>query len=353
MACCTAALRPDGGVSDDATSLVEAARRTHAEGYHKTDAYSPFPIHELFDALDAHDRRVPLILLLGGIAGCCAGFGLCYWVSTIAYPLNVGGRPLNSWPSFIPVTFEVTILLASLTAVLSWIVLSGLPMPYHPVFNVPRFASNGQRGCIFSDDRSDGSEVRSHGTRRDFLKSLGAREINEVEPRSVGAAGPAARARREAAESRAIGGGAPRALMHRSAWLAAVCSLLCLLIVAGCRQDMHNQPKYRPLRATEFFRDGSSARPLVEGTVARGHAAGRRGLLHGQDQRAPPVTELPFAVDEHVLDRGEERYNIYCTPCHDAHRQRQWHGRAARLSPAAVVPRRPPARGGAWATFST
>ena len=103
----------------DANSLVEAARRVHAEGYTKTDAYSPFPIHELFDALAINDKRVPLIVLLGGIAGCCAGFGLCYWVSAIAYPLNIGGRPLNSWPSFIPVTFEVTILLASFAAMLS------------------------------------------------------------------------------------------------------------------------------------------------------------------------------------------------------------------------------------------
>jgi hypothetical protein len=165
----------------DATSLVEAARLTHAEGYRKTDAYSPFPVHELFDALDAHDRRVPLFILFGGIAGMLGGFGLCYWVSAIAYPLNVGGRPLNSWPSFIPVTFELTILVASLTAVLSWIVLSGLPMPYHPVFNVPRFAKAASEDGFFltieaDDPRFD--RVRTF----DFLKRLGAREINEIAP---------------------------------------------------------------------------------------------------------------------------------------------------------------------------
>src|SRR5918993_5890320 len=81
----------------DPTSLVEAAKRTHAEGYRKVDAYSPFPIHELFDALELDDKRLPLAVLIGGIVGCCAGFGLCYWVSVIAYPLNVGGRPFNSW----------------------------------------------------------------------------------------------------------------------------------------------------------------------------------------------------------------------------------------------------------------
>ena len=165
----------------DATSLVEAARRVTAEGYRKTDAYSPFPIHELFDALGARDNRVQLFVLLGGIAGAIAGFGLCYWVSAIAYPLNIGGRPLNSWPSFIPVTFELTILLASLTAVLSWIVLSGLPMPYHPVFNVPRFARAASEDAFFLTIEADDPKF-DRGRTFEFLKGLGAREINEVEP---------------------------------------------------------------------------------------------------------------------------------------------------------------------------
>ena len=165
----------------DATALVAAARRVHAEGYRRTDAYSPFPIHELFDALDAHDRRVQLFVLLGGITGAIAGFGLCYWVSTTAYPLNIGGRPLNSWPSFIPVTFEVTILIASFAAVLSWIVLSGLPMPYHPVFNVPRFAqAASEDGFFLTIESTDPKFDRARTF--EFLRGLGAREVNEVEP---------------------------------------------------------------------------------------------------------------------------------------------------------------------------
>ena len=103
---------------DDVTTLVKAAERTTAEGYKKVDAFTPFPVHELFHALDANDKRLPLIVLLAGITGAFAGFGLCYWVSAIAYPLNIGGRPFNSWPSFIPVTFEVTILFAAFTAVI-------------------------------------------------------------------------------------------------------------------------------------------------------------------------------------------------------------------------------------------
>ena len=164
---------------DNPTSLVQAAKRVHAEGYRRTDAYSPFPIHELFDALDAHDHRVQRNVLLGGIAGCLAGFGLCYWVSAIAYPLNIGGRPFNSWPSFIPVTFELTILFASFAAVLSWILLSGLPLPYHPVFNVPRFAEvASEKGYFLTIESTDPKFDRQQTV--DFLKGLGAREINEI-----------------------------------------------------------------------------------------------------------------------------------------------------------------------------
>jgi hypothetical protein len=165
----------------EVTTLVDAAKRSYAEGYRRVDAFTPFPVHELFEALKFDDRRLPLAVLLGGIAGCLGGFGLCYWVSVIAYPLNVGGRPFNSWPSFIPVTFEVTILLASLTAVLSLIVLNGLPMPYHPVFNVKRFAEHASQDGFFlaieaEDPKFDREKTRS------FLQQLGASEINEIEP---------------------------------------------------------------------------------------------------------------------------------------------------------------------------
>ena len=164
---------------EDPTALVEAARRTYAEGYRNFDSYSPYPIHELFDAMKCHDRRVALFVLLGGIAGAAAGFGLQVWVSSYAYPLNIAGRPYVSWPMFIPVTFELTILFASLTAVAAWIGLNGLPTPYHPVFNVPRFAAASQDRFFLAIEAVDPKFDRT-GT-FDFLKSLGAREINDVE----------------------------------------------------------------------------------------------------------------------------------------------------------------------------
>jgi hypothetical protein len=165
----------------DTTGLVEAARRTRAEGFRKVDAFSPFPIHELFEALDAHDRRLPLAVLGGGIAGMMGGFGLCYWTSVISYPMNVGGRPFNSWPSFIPVTFEMTILIAAFSAVIGMIVLNGLPMPYHPVFNVERFARAASRDGLFlvieaTDEKFDREKTKA------FLQGLGATEVNDIEP---------------------------------------------------------------------------------------------------------------------------------------------------------------------------
>jgi len=164
---------------DDANALVDATKRTYAEGYRRLDAYSPFPIEAAWEALHANDRRVQLFILLGGIAGAIAGFGLCYWVSTTAYPLNVGGRPLNSWPMFIPVTFELTILIAAFSAVIGMLALNGLPMPYHPVFNVPSFAKASQDRFFLAIEAADPKFDRARTY--EFLKSLGPREVNEVE----------------------------------------------------------------------------------------------------------------------------------------------------------------------------
>jgi hypothetical protein len=163
---------------DDANALVAATRRAHDEGYRRMDAYSPFPIEELHEALGSHHSRLPLIVLIGGLCGCVGGYALQYWAAAIAYPLNVGGRPFNSWPSFIPVTFECTILVAALSAVLGMLALNGLPMPHHPVFNVPRFALASRNRfflCIEVKDRKFDLE----STRR-FLETLEPREVSTV-----------------------------------------------------------------------------------------------------------------------------------------------------------------------------
>jgi hypothetical protein len=165
---------------ENVNALTEAAKQTYAAGYRKMDAYSPFPIEPVWEAMHVHDRPVSFFVLCGGIVGMLGGFGLCYWVSTMAYPhpLNVGGRPFNSWPAFIPVTFEVTVLIASFAALISMLALNGLPMPYHPVFNVPSFLRASQDRFFLAIEAADPKFDRAKTF--EFLKSLGPKEINEV-----------------------------------------------------------------------------------------------------------------------------------------------------------------------------
>ena len=164
---------------DSPEDLLAAARCAHAQGYRHMDAYTPFPVKGLAEAIGFHRTRLPLIVLIGGIVGCVGGFLLQYYLSVIDYPLNVGGRPFNSWPSFIPVTFELTILVAALSAVLGMLALNGLPMPYHPVFNVPRFELATRNRFFLCIEATDPQFDRA-GTKR-FLESLTPQGVYEVE----------------------------------------------------------------------------------------------------------------------------------------------------------------------------
>lgn len=163
---------------DSAQELVAAAHKTHAAGYQKLDAYSPFPIEGLAEAIGFHKNSVALVVLIGGIIGGLSAYALQYWVAAITYPTNIGGRPYHSWPSFIIVTFELTILFAGVSSAVGMIALNGLPMPYHPVFNVPEFAKASENKfflVVFSSDpKYDAARTRS------FLNELAPRMIAEV-----------------------------------------------------------------------------------------------------------------------------------------------------------------------------
>lgn len=163
---------------ETAGELVAAARKTREAGFRNFDAYSPFPIHELDEAMDLHDNRVSLFTLIGGLIGACFGFGLASWVEAVALPLNIGGRPYISAPMYIPITFECTVLFGGLTAAISMILMNGMPSPYHPVFNVERFANASRNKfflCIESEDPNFDREMTVG-----FLESLGPEEIAEV-----------------------------------------------------------------------------------------------------------------------------------------------------------------------------
>lgn len=165
---------------ETAKALVEAATRARLAGYRRMDAYTPIPIEELNEALDLRRTRLPLIVLLGGLAGGLAGYGLQYWSQVIEYPLNVGGRPFHSWPHFIPVTFETTVLGAALAAFVGLWVLNGLPQPYHPVFNVPAFARASTDRFFLVIEAADPRFDREK-TRR-FLEDLRPAGVYDVEP---------------------------------------------------------------------------------------------------------------------------------------------------------------------------
>jgi hypothetical protein len=162
----------------DAESLLAAVRRVRDAGYTKFDAFSPFPIHGMPEAIGFKDRSVAPIVLAGGIAGLVAGYGLQYWTSVIAYPINIGGRPYHSWPMFVPPAFETTILFASIAALVGMLALNGLPQPYHPVFNAPRFSLASQES-FFLVVEADDPKFEADGTRR-MLDSLQPREVVEV-----------------------------------------------------------------------------------------------------------------------------------------------------------------------------
>jgi hypothetical protein len=160
--------------------LVRAAHAVHAAGYRKVDAYTPYPMEEVLEALHLHHSHVPKVVLAGGLLGLAAGWGLQYWTSVVAYPLNIGGRPYNSWPAFVVPTFETTVLFASLAAVLGMLALNGLPRPHHPVFDVPGFSAASRDRfflCIEADDPKFDREKT-----REFLKGLGAADVQEVQP---------------------------------------------------------------------------------------------------------------------------------------------------------------------------
>jgi len=159
--------------------LITAVTRAREAGYRRMDAYTPYPIEEVAEALGLHHSRLPVLVFCGGVLGLLAGFGLQYWVTHVAYPLNIGGRPAFSWPSFIPIMFECTVLFAAFAAVLGMLGLNGLPLPYHPIFNVPRFKLASRDRFFLCIEATDPLFDRD-GTRR-FLERSVPRTIVEVD----------------------------------------------------------------------------------------------------------------------------------------------------------------------------
>ena len=163
---------------EQASDLMTATRRAYSVGYRDLEAYSPFPIEGLAEAMEFRRTKIPLIMLIGGIVGCVSGYALAYYCSAIAYPVNVGGRPLNSWPAFIPVMFELTILISALSGVFGMLALNGLPRPHHPLFAVPQF-DRATRDRFFLCIRASDPLFAADATRA-FLAESSAMEVIDV-----------------------------------------------------------------------------------------------------------------------------------------------------------------------------
>ncbi len=164
---------------DTPTQLVDAANKIREAGYTKTDAFSPFPLHEIDEALGIKRSILPILVFFGGIAGLLTGLSLQIFVHYIDYPIIVGGRPFISIPSFIPPAYELTILFASFTAVGGMLLLNGLPQPYHPVFNVPRFALATREKFFLLIETKDSKF--NYDETKSFMQSLNPQEVFDVE----------------------------------------------------------------------------------------------------------------------------------------------------------------------------
>ena len=273
--------------------LVHATEQAHEAGYRRMECYTPYPVEEAAVALRFHKNRVPLVCLLGGLMGVTTAFLMETWIAVWSYPLNIAGRPLFSWPAFIIPAYEWTILFSGLSAAFGMLALNGLPQLYHPLFNAPELPRRRDHRQVFPVPGGNGPEVFDYGD---------ARVSGEILAGIGGGGGAVMRVRGSRFEVRG-----------KSA--IAVCALAAAAMLAGCRQDMQDQPKFIPQRGTDFYADGRSVRPQVENTVARGQlhqdAYFYTGLQDGKEGNV-----MPFPVTMEVLERGQERFNIYCTPCH-------------------------------------
>jgi hypothetical protein len=167
------------GEFEDEHQLIHAAEKAREAGYRRVEAYAPFPVEGLSEALGLKRNTVPLITLIGGLCGGLGGFGFQYWVNVISYPINVAGRPLNSWPALIPVTFELTVLGAALSAVFGMLALNGLPQPYHPLFNVERFSKHATTDRFYLCIEARDKKFHLADAAR-FLQGLDAHHVTEV-----------------------------------------------------------------------------------------------------------------------------------------------------------------------------
>lgn len=165
---------------DTPENLVMAARRVVQAGYRRFDAYAPYPVEELDHAMHLKPSPLPYVILAGGLLGGIGGFFMQTYATVIDLPLNIGGRPLFSWPAYIPVTFELTVLLAAFAGILGLFVVTRFPQPYHPLFRSEDFIEHGSSDSFYLDIEASDPNFTLERTRQ-FLLDLGALQVSEIE----------------------------------------------------------------------------------------------------------------------------------------------------------------------------
>ncbi len=280
-----------------ADELLAAARHVQRAGYRRAEAYAPFAIRGLPEALGMRRSRVALFTALGGLVGAVGGYFMQWYSDVIDYPLNIGGRPVHSWPAFIPIAFETMVLCAGVAAVLSLLMGSGLPRLNHPIFDVEEF-DLATRDRFFLCLRRDDPAFDAHG------RGPAPGRLPPAAPHG----GPRMR--------RSIRGSRP--------WIAAACAMACLLL-GGCERYMHNmyeQPRRDRDASSPLYPDGRASRPPVRGSVPRAMgdlaatSSGRRGEQAVARFDAAYAAERAPRADLALLTRGRQRFDIYCAPCH-------------------------------------
>ncbi len=294
---------------DDVTSLVKACKKVRDAGYTKWDSYSPFPVHGIDPAMGIKPTKLPLLIFFMGIMGACAGVYMQWWMNAEDYQFMVSGKPMWSLPANIPVAFETTVLFAGLTAIFGTLLRNGLPRFHHPLFNLTRFAMATDDKFFISVEAQDGRFESS--TTRQLLESTGAVAVESV------------------VDDRKVDHKLPKPL----AWLIVLSffgGLVPLGFIATRWQSTSDMPrihpnpnmdfqqKFKAQSASPHFQDGRAMRPSLEDTVAQGALRQDDAYERGLDADGNWLVGFPeqIAMDETTMNRGEQRYNIYCQPCH-------------------------------------
>lgn len=290
---------------DGPKALLAAAARVREAGYRKWDSHSPYPVHGIERAMGIRPTILPWLVLGAGLAGCAFAIWLQWWTNGVNYPIIASGKPLFALPANIPVTFELVVLFSALTAFLGVLALNQLPQFSHPVFTAPRFARATTDGFFVSidarDPKFDATETQA------FLESLGAAAVETCYAPTTGTKIPT--------------------FMFWAIAILAAASVIPPLWIARTRlvtsetpririfPDMVAQPKYQMQQASSLFADGRAMRPPAPGTIALGALEDNAPFYQGKanDQW---VAEFPVPVTRQLMERGHERFGIYCATCH-------------------------------------